>query len=97
MFNEMLEELLTLDAGGRDGGDSPADPVDGMADTATRVHCPYCGEPCELLLDPGGGVEQRYVEDCEVCCRPWNVHVRWDGGHASVQVSTEDEAPVPGW
>ena len=97
MFDEMLEELLSGSGQATAMADDPDEPVDGLADTATRVHCPYCGEPCELLLDPGGGTEQRYVEDCEVCCRPWNVHVRWDGGIASVQVSTEDEAPAPGW
>ncbi|GAB3029953.1 MULTISPECIES: CPXCG motif-containing cysteine-rich protein [Oleiagrimonas] len=37
--------------------------------------CPYCGEPIELTVDCT--VEtQRYVEDCEVCCRPIDVEVR---------------------
>jgi len=31
--------------------------------------CPYCGEPVELLIDCSAG-PQRYVEDCQVCCRP---------------------------
>lgn len=34
------------------------------------VSCPYCGESSELVVDPGGGAIQEYVEDCEVCCRP---------------------------
>jgi transposase-like protein len=37
--------------------------------------CPYCGEPVEIVVDPGGARLQRYVEDCPVCCRPWNVEV----------------------
>ena len=49
---------------------------------------------CKLIsLDPedGGGVAE-YVEDCEVCCRPWQVRVVWhDDGHADVEVSTLDE------
>lgn len=64
------------------------------ADTSAWVHCPYCGQPSELVLDPGGGEDQSYVEDCEICCRPWNVHVRWEDGVAQVSVSTEDDG---GW
>lgn len=65
---------------------------DGVAETEAWVLCPYCGAEVEVLLDPGGGVEQRYVEDCEVCCRPWNVTVRWDeGGVADVVVLGEEE------
>lgn len=40
----------------------------------TPGHCPYCGEPVQLLVDASGG-EQRYVEDCQVCCRPMVVDV----------------------
>lgn len=65
---------------------------DGTADRVVERACPYCGEVNELLLDPGSGVRQEYVEDCPVCCRPWTVKVRWDPeGHAHVTLSTEDE------
>ena len=30
--------------------------------------CPYCGEAISSVLDLSVG-GQRYVEDCEVCCR----------------------------
>lgn len=39
------------------------------------VPCPYCGEVEEVVVDPGGGDRQEYVEDCAVCCRPRVVHV----------------------
>ena len=39
------------------------------------VVCPHCGETVSIAIDPAGGDEQDYVEDCEVCCRPWQVHV----------------------
>ena len=42
------------------------------------VRCPYCGETVDIVLDPGSGTKQDYVEDCEVCCRPWQVTVRYD-------------------
>ncbi len=52
------------------------------------VSCPYCGEHVEVIVDPGGGLEQEYVEDCEVCCRPWQVHVRFHGSWPTVEVTT---------
>lgn len=65
---------------------------DGTADTSATVQCPYCNEAVEVVLDPGGGAEQEYVEDCQVCCRPWRVRVRWDEeGRAGVVVSALDE------
>jgi len=55
---------------------------------AAGVTCPYCGERVELLVDVGGGPTQEYVEDCEVCCRPWSVVVRLDAdGYATVTVT----------
>ena len=78
---------------GRDDSDDEMDldadfPLgDGTADTETEVSCPYCGAPNEIALDPGSGDEQEYVEDCQVCCQPWRVTVRYDGeGVASVEV-----------
>jgi len=60
---------------------------DGTADTEALVQCPHCGEVVEIALDPGGGPEQEYVEDCAVCCRPWRVVVRYlPRGGAEVQV-----------
>jgi transcription elongation factor Elf1 len=34
-----------------------------------RFCCPYCGESISVVLDISVP-EQRYIEDCEVCCRP---------------------------
>ena len=65
---------------------------DGTADTEATVSCPYCGATVDIVLDPGGGADQRYVEDCEVCCQPWEVYVRYDeSGHADVQLRGADE------
>ena len=61
---------------------------DGTADNAIVVVCPHCGEANEIGLDPGGGSAQEYVEDCNVCCRPWRVIVRYDSD-GSADVFTE--------
>ena len=65
---------------------------DGTADTEAVVHCPYCGEPNDIALDPGSGPTQRYVEDCQVCCRPWEVRVRYGpDGSAEVWLEAADD------
>jgi hypothetical protein len=63
---------------------------DDHLETEATVLCPYCGEINEIGLDPGGGSRQEYVEDCQVCCRPWRVIVTYlpDG---SPEVSVEAE------
>jgi hypothetical protein len=57
-----------------------------------EVMCPSCGEPLSVWIDEGGGAAQRYVEDCQVCCRPMEVTARLDAeGEADVAVRTLDE------
>jgi len=65
---------------------------DGTADTTGEVVCPYCGETNTVSLDPGSGGTQEYVEDCQVCCRPWRVSVHYrDDGTAVVTATALDE------
>ena len=65
---------------------------DGTAEMEGVVTCPYCGEPNEIGLDAGGGAFQDYVEDCQVCCRPWRLTVAYDeAGHAAISASRLDE------
>ena len=64
---------------------------DETVDTEAMVVCPYCGEPVDIALDPAGGTDQRYEEDCEVCCQPWQVHVTYGpDGRAAVTVTAQD-------
>jgi hypothetical protein len=52
--------------------------------------CPTCGESIEILVDASAG-EQRYVEDCEVCCCPFVVSVfKGEVGEFDVSVSPEN-------
>ncbi|HYT04112.1 MAG TPA: CPXCG motif-containing cysteine-rich protein [Gemmatimonadales bacterium] len=68
--------------------DEDLSPGDRAAESEVLVICPHCGEANELGLDPGGGPEQQYVEDCQVCCRPWRVTVRY-AADGSAEVFTE--------
>lgn len=36
--------------------------------------CPYCWEEISVLLDASVS-DQTYVEDCEICCNPIQIHV----------------------
>ena len=57
---------------------------------ACDIACPYCGEVITLLLDASAG-PQRYIEDCQVCCRPITVELDVDAdGEVSVRVQSED-------
>jgi hypothetical protein len=61
-----------------------------VPDTLVEAECPHCGAAVVLMLDPGGDAHQEYVEDCQVCCRPWLVHVHFDDtGSATVQLDIE--------
>lgn len=61
-------------------------------DDTELVFCPYCGESSELPVDLVGGESQEYIQDCDVCCRPWLVRVQLDvDGYASVSVTTLDD------
>jgi hypothetical protein len=60
---------------------------DGTAEFEAAVVCPYCAEAVSIALDPGSGAVQDYVEDCPVCCQPWQVSVRYLGdGTANVLI-----------
>ena len=38
--------------------------------------CPYCWQNISMLLD-NSIVNQRYIEDCEVCCNPIQVSLNF--------------------
>lgn len=66
--------------------------ADGVADLEAEVCCPYCGETSSIAVDPGGGEEQEYIEDCPVCCRPWRVRLAYGlDGRAEVWVEGGEE------
>jgi hypothetical protein len=55
----------------------------------TEVSCPYCGEANAIVIDESAGASQQYVEDCQVCCQPWQVIVTVGAdGEFEVEVRT---------
>lgn len=45
-----------------------------LSDEATYT-CDSCGEEIVVPIDPSAGRNQKYIEDCPVCCHPNVVHV----------------------
>ena len=39
--------------------------------------CPYCWQPITMLLDTSIR-QQIYIEDCEVCCNPIQIQVKFN-------------------
>jgi hypothetical protein len=57
-----------------------------------EVMCPYCGEMANLDVDSSGASRQAYVQDCPVCCQPWQVELTRDReGDWSATLRTADE------
>ena len=54
------------------------------------IHCPYCGEKIEILIDSSID-EQSYIEDCSVCCRPIELTVIIVDDDASIFARRDDE------
>ena len=52
------------------------------------VQCPYCGEQTTIYIEPD--VQGTLIQDCEVCCNPWNVRVTGRGDERDAQVSRAD-------
>ncbi|MEO7068333.1 MAG: CPXCG motif-containing cysteine-rich protein [Rhodanobacter sp.] len=57
-----------------------------------HLHCPYCGESIEVLVDTSVP-SQSYIEDCQVCCRPITLTIEVDSdGEPSVSAAGENDA-----
>ena len=43
------------------------------------IVCPFCGQRFGIVIDTSQG-SQRFVTDCEVCCRPLEVSAECEPG-----------------
>jgi hypothetical protein len=56
-----------------------------------EINCPYCGEQIDIQVDVAG-VDEEYVQDCSVCCRPMLLHVTRDAdGAPAVTAARESD------
>ena len=59
--------------------------------TEKTIQCPYCGESIGILVDHSV-LDQSYIEDCQVCCRPINFRVAVDlDGDVSILATSDNE------
>lgn len=47
-----------------------------MQEDVALIVCPYCMEELEVWLEPE--LEGSFVQDCEVCCNPWQLTLKRD-------------------
>jgi hypothetical protein len=59
--------------------------------TTTEYFCAFCGEPNSTFVDLSAGMQQSYVEDCQVCCRPNVLYVQVDEETLDVEIYTDYE------
>jgi hypothetical protein len=59
---------------------------------AVGFHCAGCGEWNETVVDPSGGNRQRYVEDCQVCCKPNVLDICWDNSAEEFVIEAQLES-----
>ncbi len=51
--------------------------------------CAYCLQVNTIMVDSTGGPEQEYIEDCQICCRPNQLHIRIDEELETVDVNAD--------
>ncbi len=59
--------------------------------TTAEYSCAFCGEVSTTFIDLSAGMSQRYVEDCQVCCRPNILYIHVDEETLEVEIETEYE------
>jgi hypothetical protein len=52
------------------------------------ITCPFCGEQVEIYIE--ADVTGAFIQDCEVCCNPWRVHVSGRDEDREVDVTRAD-------
>jgi hypothetical protein len=55
----------------------------------TTFVCAYCLQVNEIVVDASGGLNQEYIEDCQVCCRPNKLVISVDEEMREASVDVE--------
>ncbi len=53
--------------------------------------CASCGEWNDTTVDESAGRRQRYVEDCQVCCKPNLLRIEYDASSGEFLIASELE------
>jgi Cysteine-rich CPXCG len=59
---------------------------------AAGFQCAGCGEWNETVVDESGGNRQRYVEDCQVYCKPNVLDISWDSAAEDFVIEAQLES-----
>jgi len=51
--------------------------------------CAYCFQINATIVDASAGTMQKYIEDCQVCCRPNLLTVAVEEGDVSATIEAE--------
>jgi hypothetical protein len=65
--------------------------VPDLCDMNAGFQCAGCGEWNSTSVDETAGRTQSYIEDCQVCCRPNVLEVRYDPEEQQFVISAELE------
>ena len=57
--------------------------------TTAEYICAFCGESNTTFIDISAGMQQSYLEDCQVCCRPNILYVRIDEDTLDVEIDSD--------
>jgi transcription elongation factor Elf1 len=53
--------------------------------------CAFCGESNVSSVDLSAGMQQSYIEDCQVCCSPNVLYIRVDENTLEVEIDSDPE------
>jgi hypothetical protein len=59
--------------------------------TTSEYTCAFCGEPNTTFIDISGGMQQSYIEDCQVCCRPNILYIAIDEDTLDIEINSDYE------
>ncbi len=64
-----------------------------MLNALQPYYCEFCGEENEVFVDASGMRVQKFIEDCQVCCRPNLLTIRIErDGEVTIEVEREYDA-----
>ncbi|RZM81837.1 CPXCG motif-containing cysteine-rich protein [Leptolyngbya iicbica] len=52
----------------------------------SEYRCAFCGELNTTFIDISAGLQQSYVEDCQICCRPNQLYIAIDDHTLEVDI-----------